>query len=339
MRRRIGVVALMLAAACGGGGGEGGDGGVAGELTPAEARAALPGRSALRVALPERAGGVAAEREALQDARAVAQMDGKVANGADVSSELAAVLDEVVGGVIGMIEEATSADPAACAGTTCTWRPAPGPEDALAVELTVTREDDPLRYGWNLRAAARGGAASLTTVATGSFVPGDAPGKGSGSFSFDLAAIAQLGEAPPAQLAAAAVEVAYSSVGPLVLECRLVALPGILSEDGVASLAYRIVEDDAGGDFQVAAREAATGSELELRVRWLASGAGRSAVTAQGEGTSLRLAECWNEGLQTVYLSMTMPPMPAIEEGAQSSCAFPASAVEVELEPPVVPST
>jgi hypothetical protein len=97
----------------------------------------------------------------------------------------------------------------------------------------------------------------------------------------------------------------------------------------------------SGGDLQYGATEnfvaTTTANEtMSIHSRWMESGAGRTDVTITGGdiGTAVDTSnECWDSNFLSVYSAASYDPNdPAVDWGAESSCAFPTAAL-ISLSP------
>jgi hypothetical protein len=313
------------------------------EITPEEARSAIPEASAIRIDTPKDAADVAATTSASTSATALAATaEGEPERSYDPFFPAVTTSDyarwsyvtawTVNGGAwwtLATIRVITLFPPTACAEDTCTW----GPWDEASrdnAEVKVKRwqlvvkkvEEGKFEYALS----------GMNLVEPGPFLPivsgvaePDRPGRGKGKLTIFFDNASQL---PETEDDYGTLAIVYDTTGPAKIDATLVG--GRDEHTGnPLDAAYSFVATGAGGDLQVAFEgedEAANPVGLSLHTRWDGTGAGRgdAKVFAQDVGGAWSFdygaSECWAG--KAGWYALTFDTDPAFGDVTACAAAF-----------------
>ncbi|HLK91664.1 MAG TPA: hypothetical protein VKZ18_17360 [Polyangia bacterium] len=279
---------------------------------------------------------------------------GETAKDYVLTATLAVVVNTATAAVLGLVKTVTDYPATSVEGDTAVWGPSTDPLSANTYRLTVTRQA-PQVFGWKLDGKAKtADDSAFVTVLSGVHTRAiDAAGDpmdgfGSGNFVIDWDAAATL---PQHDQNVGQMAFAYSRTGPTAAVTNDVTFTNIFDNCDPATCSTHGQIFDAvyayaatpgsGGDLQYGATEnfvtATTANEtLSLHSRWQQSGAGRTDVQLTGGDLATAVdtsSECWDSNFLSVYSAASYDPSdPAVDWGAESSCAFPSAAL-VSLSP------
>ncbi len=301
MRKTIATLALaVLASACG-----------KQDITPDEARSAIPAASAIRIDTPKDSA------DASSTAASPAALTATTAADATFDARFPAVTTSdyarwsyvtawtVNGGAwwtLATIRFITLLPPTGCSGDTCTWGPW-DEESKITAGLKVKRwqlvvtkvEEGKFRYELS----------AMNLVEPGPFLPivsgvaePAAAGRGKGELTVSFENARQL---PESELRYGTLSLQYDTTAATRIDAQLV---GSRDEQNGNPLdaAYAFVATGAGGDLQVAFRgqdPAANPVGLSLHTRWDGTGSGRGDARVFAEGVNgswtfdYGASECW----------------------------------------------
>jgi hypothetical protein len=237
-----------------------------------------------------------------------------------------------------LISNVAQQPPTSCTPTSCTWGPGSGPLDPNTYELTVSQDADGVSYDWALSGQPKSKPGSpFIQVVSGVAKPSGSPHHGSGSFTMDFDAAAQLDGTHTGQ--GKLVVSSYSNVGPAQLAVTFTGAQDGTHPTQIDNLAYSYAENaSGGGDLQVAVHNTTTGDDFSVHSRWKNDGSGRADVQGQGSGTQVSLSDCWGAAPFTqVYFTSTLtvsaPPFGGPTTGSESACAFTPAAYSTLTAP------
>jgi hypothetical protein len=297
MTKMIAAIALAaLAAGCA----------KTGNITPDEARNALPQAAALQIDTPEDTAARAAQAALVVGAQAE-RSSAEFNPGFWSTSEYARwtyyTAWTVNGGAwwtLTLLKFITIFPPSRCDESTCTW--GPWDEDSSVTpglkikrwQLAVTKVDDG-QFEYTLSADNLLDAAGYLTIVSGVAFPKN-PWQGHGEFTIDFDNARQL---PEPKEDYGILTIRYDNESALAVDATVMGAHG--AEDGrLMNAAYSFDATAAGGELQVAfeTREGTLAS-VSLRSRWDGTGAGRGdarVYTTDGNWTLTGTAsECWDD--------------------------------------------
>jgi hypothetical protein len=214
-------------------------------------------------------------------------------------------------------------------GDTYIWGPWTEALNPSEYRLTVV-ESAPGEYTWSLegRKKADGQGAAYRAVVSGLAIP-DAPLHGQGSFMMDFDTAEELDPAGNDGQGRISIDYDLSSTPKSVVMDyeRTETPPGGVAADVTFHYEYR-EQADGAGDFVYTVHgdlddNGSAWETLDIRSRWLPTGAGRSDVTVAGgdlHDAVLTGVECWDTSFGRVYWSDSLGWEPA--EGSVDSCAL-----------------
>jgi hypothetical protein len=283
-----------------------------------EVRRALPTAEGVRINLPEQA----------QQSFAL----GQLADYYVITRTISRDLNAGAAWVLLVVHTVVQFPPTSVSGATYTWGPWSGALDPAEYRLVVTARADG-SYDWHLdgRSKTEPGA-ELEVVISGNAVPGDEPHRGHGTFFIDFDAGARVN--PVDTDARGTVEVAYDLENRYGAPATLTMIIDTVQlddsgDEAPARFEYAYAENlDRSGDliFAIHADLDGGGTAMEeavIRSRWLADGAGRADVRAEGgdlDDLVVTASECWDQTFRRVYYADSHEWLPT--EGAEADCAF-----------------
>jgi len=223
-------------------------------------------------------------------------------------------LNHLVRSVTNLVEDIVELPPTETDGETwAVWGPHTGGLSPATWRVRVDKVEDG-SFAYVVQGWPRGGdEAQAVDVLSGTHAPGDGPGRGSGTWTYDLTAGHELDEL--AHDSIGEISVAYDLGDARALEVRYVDVQG--PRDALASSAlYRYTEAaDLSGTFDFISNMDIHADDdprldrrelLQVRSRWLAIGPGRADVIAtHGDlpiGTQVDLEECWDDAFVRTYV-------------------------------------
>ncbi len=279
-------------------------------------RRALPQATAVQVKLP---GATAASARALgEQARFYS-----ITRGVSVDLNLSAAA------VLIMVRTIVAFPVTSVEGDTYIWGPWTDALNPSEYRLSVS-ESAAGEYHWSLegRRKADGVSAAYESVVAGLAIPGR-PLQGQGTFTMDFDVAERLD--PAGNSGQGRISIDYdleASPRSIVMDYeRTETPPGGVAADVTFHYEYREAAD-GGGDFVFAVHgdlddNGSAWEDLDIRSRWLASGAGRSDVKVAGgdlKASVLTGVECWDTSFGRVFWTDSLGWQPG--EGDASSCAF-----------------
>jgi hypothetical protein len=234
-------------------------------------------------------------------------------------------LDGTVDAFLALLDHVRATAPSERQPTRRVWGPFPIVESPLwLARLAVERiPEAPVRFAYSIEFRAKADAtAPWMPLFRGEFVPGPDARHGTGTLQFTSAAARAAGY-PLGGLA---------GIDNLTIEYRTDAFPvrvrvSVVSSPAMESAVYDHTEEQDGSASMVFTfpTPGPSVTSLEVRSRWLGSGAGRADVKVLA-GLPLFVGvtgtECW--GIDTRATFIRRPWEPARNLGLESTCVFPA---------------
>ena len=233
-------------------------------------------------------------------------------------------------------------DPTSCDATSCTWGPGSDALNPVAYKLVVSRDADGSSFDWQLSGAIKPSTA-FDTFASGVAKPGPQRHHGSGSFTLDFDAAAQLaifGDPAQDQQATGLMHVvSYSNVGPAQLAVDFTGARDDKQLTQRNNIVYSYANDNSGGgDLDFAMHNTTSGDRFSVHSRWKNDGRGRADVAGLGSGYDVALSECWGAApFSVTYFTSTVKvvvdPWGGPDAGAESQCASSPAAFSSKTAP------
>jgi hypothetical protein len=274
---------------------------------------------------------------------------GETAKDYVLTATLAYVVNTATVAVLGLVKAVTDYPPTSVEMDTAVWGPSTDPLSANTYRLTVVKQA-PHVFGWKLDGKAKtADDSAFVTILSGVHTRAvDAngtvmPGFGSGNFVIDWDAADTL---PQHDQNVGQMAFTYSRLSPTATVTNDVTFTNIYDNCNPSNcnthgqifdaLYTYTATPGSGGDLQYGATEnfvaTTTANEtLSLHSRWMETGAGRTDIQLVGGdvGTAVETSsECWDSNFLSVYSAASYDPNdPAVDWGAESSCAFPSQAL------------
>jgi hypothetical protein len=283
---------------------------------------------------------------------------GEIASDYKATVAVTTIINGAVGAVLDLVKTVINYPATSVEGEVAVWGPHTDPLSANTWRLTVTRVA-PHQFSWQFDGKGKtADDSAFVTILSGTHTQAlDAAGHamegfGSGTFTLDWDAADTL---PQHDTNVGQAAFTYSRLDPAATTTVGVTFTNIVDNcDPVATdckthgqiydalYAYSATPGN-GGDLQFGATEdidQVPGSllkeTLSLHSRWQETGAGRSDIQLAGGdyGTTVNTSsECWDSNFASTYSITSYDPSdPAVDWGAESSCAF-APAAFVSLSP------
>ena len=216
---------------------------------------------------------------------------------------------------LGVVEAVIESEPKSCTADSCTWGPGSNALDPNTYQLTVTRNANG-SFDWKLEGQSKAAppGAPFSKIIYGNAVPSGQRHRGSGTFTVDLNAAAQLSGHSSDQ---GTIAIEYSNVGPAHVVAHF---NGVKDQNNPTQLgnAYYNYQADitGGGDMEIAWHNLSTTERDDIHSRWKADGSGRADVTVQQPAATATFSECWSTAATgfNVVFSATV--------GSESACSF-----------------
>jgi hypothetical protein len=242
-----------------------------------------------------------------------------------------AIFNGLIDGVAKIVDYVRAQPPTARTENRRVWGPYPNGDNPVwqnrMVMFMESAAADPkgfhIFYSLEFR---RAGAAddAWVPLLTGTFYPTGGVRRGRGNIRLDFATARQVGYPVDPTSELLHLEINYQRVDyPITVDLRVENIPGAKSPGGV--IQYVEEADGAGSlvfGWQVA--DSVLVQALEIRSRWLSTGAGRSdARVTEGFAAAVNGVvgiDCWNTGAEPVYTLRNIAPR--IDTGDVSACAF-----------------
>ncbi len=156
--------------------------------------------------------------------------------------------------------------------------------------------------------------APFSKIIFGNAVPSGQRHRGSGTFTIDLDAAAQLSGHSEDR---GTVVIVYSNVGPAHVEAHFNGVKDHQNPAQTGNAYYNFQQDvTGGGNMEIAWHNLSTNERIDIHSRWKADGAGRADVIVLQTPTEVRFSNCWSAavgGFVTVY---------SPSSGSISLCAY-----------------
>ena len=233
-------------------------------------------------------------------------------------------LNGIADAFISLVDHVRAAPPSQRAPGHRVWGPFPVAAGLWEVRMVVDRPDPAqLQFVYSVDFHSRvDTAAPWGALFTGQFAPNPMGGRGDGAFHFSAAAARTAGY-PLLDLAGVdTLDIEYSTLTvPRHIHIELTNFPA----EQKAAYDYQETPDGAGAmlfQFPTPGGGALVMS-LEIRSRWLATGAGRADVTVlTGLATGMKGVDCWGVDTRATYVHRDWDQ--ALDRGDVSTCVFPA---------------
>jgi hypothetical protein len=243
------------------------------------------------------------------------------------TAEITEDINGMAGFVIGMVNRITLDYPPSYVNeseSSATWGPWADTLDPVFTQLEVTHDLETDAYTWGFDQWPKDDATDVHRVIDGQVDPGATHEVNSGSFLVDFT---QINELDPTEEATGTFEVDYdirddgvdgtaifSDFGPTALDASYAYWD---SDEGDGNMDLTMQADiDGGGAMET----------LAIHSRWLATGAGRSDVSATGGDLgdlTFYVSECWSTSFERVYYTDSFKGGKGTVEGDVSACAYP----------------
>jgi hypothetical protein len=276
---------------------------------------------AIRQALPE------AESVQINVPASGARVLGETAKFYAITRSVSVDLNRGAAGILLLVRTIVAYPVTSTEGDVYIWGPWTEALNPSEHRLTV-QQNDAGAYAWSLEGRRKNSSDAFEAVVAGLAEPGDLPFKGKGEFTMDFDVAERLD--PAGNDASGQLSVAYD----LTESPRMVVMDYLRPETppgGVAenvTLHYEYREGGEGGDFVYQLHgdlddDGSAWEDLDIRSRWLASGAGRSDVHIQGGDLApaeLTGSECWDASFARVYWTDSLGW--EATEGDPAACVF-----------------
>ncbi len=279
---------------------------------------------------------------------------GETAKDYVLTATLAYVVNTATVAVLGLVKAVTDYPPTSVETGTAVWGPFTDPLSANTYRLTVVKQA-PHVFAWKLDGKGKtADDSAFVTILSGVHTRAlddmghVMPGFGSGNFVIDWDAADTL---PQHDTNVGQMAFTYSRTSPTATVTNNVTFTNIFDNcDPSTCNTHGQIFDalygytatpGSGGDLQYGATEnfvaTTTANEtMSIHSRWMETGAGRTDVQITGGdvGTAVDTSnECWDSNFLSVYSAASYDPNdPAVDWGAESSCAFPSAAL-ISLSP------
>lgn len=239
------------------------------------------------------------------------------------------------GWVLTLVHAIVQHPPTTVDGNVYTWGPGSDALEPADYRLIVTHNDDG-SYDWTLDGRSKLGAdAIFESVVYGHAIPGAVPNRGEGSYTLDFDAAERVNpvDNEPIGLVTVEYDLADADLGFSTLKMTIDSREA--DENGVEQdvhFDYDYTEDvDGGGNFTFAIQgdldeNNSMHEDALIRSRWLASGAGRADIRAQGGDLGdlvVEASECWASNFGRVFYVDNQDWMPT--EGDEADCSHATS--------------
>jgi hypothetical protein len=311
----IAAVLATALAACGGG------------ALQDQARSAMPRSENVKMSSPNSASaarpdGTIAQNSAVGDASVYMAATVGLAVTVNGSSAL----------ILGILKAVTDQPATSCTEDTCTWGPGSHPLEANNFKLVVTKKSNPDRFEYALSGEGKSKPGSgFVTFLTGTAVASGTPHRGSGTFTIDNDAHAQL-DNPGSDIGKITID--YSNTSLLSITATGTGLKDNDHPGQKINVGYHYADNADGGDLDVQFKSQATAGTTSLHSRWKSTGAGRADVQVKttAGATALTLNECWgpaSASFKVVYYADAITATAATD----AACAFTGASFGIVVAP------
>jgi hypothetical protein len=224
---------------------------------------------------------------------------------------------------LGLIDQVRSNPPTERLSDRRVWGPFPvkGMPQWMARLVIQRQSEAPLRfqYGVELRAPGAADTAWLSLI-NGSFAPNGNARRGTGVLHFGAAAARAAGYALGGLAGVETLDIEYQTDAyPLHLRITEVTFPAMNS----AVFDHTEQQDGSGALLFAVSGDGPLISDLEIRSRWLGSGAGRAdLLVVAGLLMGKQGTDCWGIDTRPTYVHRDWDAL--LEQGMESRCVFPA---------------
>jgi|GEM_PF-1539797 len=326
MRKLLALTLVTALAACGGA--ASGTGSV-----KDDSRSALPTKDAVAVGSPKASGAAARGPSGIQQ-NSISRDDaaGTQSPWLLVTASLSASINGGAGGILDLLTNIVSQEPTSCTDTSCTWGPGSSALDFNVYEMVVVKNGGQFDYLLSGQAKSRPGSAFVAFL-SGSSTPSAQPHHGTGNFTIDFDAAAQL-DHPGSDVGK--LSMTYSNVGALQVNATFTNTKDSRDQAQRNNALYAYANDaTGGGDLNVGVHNLTTGNRFSLHSRWKNDGEGRADIngsgTDNGAAYDVTVSECWSSApFNVVYFNSTLKTVEitgiaGADSGAQGSCAYPSA--------------
>lgn len=325
MRKLLSLSLVTALAACGGA-----TGGGTGNLKN-DSRSAMPTKGAVAVGSPKPSGTVINRGSGIEQ-NSISRDDaaGTQSPWLLVTASLSQNINGGAGGILDLLTSIISQEPASCTDTSCTWGPGSGALDFNVYQLVVSKNGGQFDYVFSAQAKSKPGSAFIPFL-TGSSTPSAQPHHGTGNFTVDFDAAAQL-DHPGSDVGKLALT--YSNVGALRVDAVFTGTKDSQAPTERNNVVYAYANDaTGGGDLKVGVHNTTTNNRFSLHSRWKNDGEGRADVNGSGANSgipySVTVSECWAVApFNVVYFnsswkSAEISGIAGADAGAETQCAYP----------------
>jgi hypothetical protein len=203
---------------------------------------------------------------------------------------------------LGVVQAVVHTEPTSCTENSCTWGPGSNALDPNTYKLVVTRNSNG-SFDWELSAQSKTTpTAPFSPILFGNAVPSGQRHRGSGTFTIDFDAAAQLSGHSDDR---GNVTIEYSNVGPAHVVAHFNGVKDQQNASQTGNAYYNYQQDvTGGGDMEIAWHNLSTNERIDIHSRWKADGAGRADLIVLQTPTEVRFSNCWSAalaGFVTVY--------------------------------------